>query len=306
MSERTLKRLLVTLGVVVLLWLGLTFAPRGEGGPRGSGSVAAFFTNLDTGAVEAVRMIRAGDSVVLRRDGEGWTANGYRADSTLVQDLLRTLEGAEAGDLAATNPANHARMGVSTDSAVSLTVASDGEERTLLVGDQGPRYGTAYARVPDEDPVYVVEGNLRPEVRRSLEDWRNKRVIAIDTSRVQRIVVEQGGAAYTVERADSAWTLEDGMAVDLPTVRGVLSELSTLRASGFLEAGDSLFALPRAARTVAYDAEGTVLAEVLLGEGEGDRWVRTPGDSVTYRISSYRAGRVAPSHAKVMGQGEHH
>lgn len=119
-------------------------------------------------------------------------------------------------------------------------------------------------------------------------------MVAIDSAAVARVEVEKDGDAYTLVRGDSAWTFESGGAVRTTAVQGVLAELARLVASGFVAEGDSIAALPRASRTVAYDADGQVLAEVTIGEGTGERWARTSGDEYLYRVSTFRADRVAP------------
>jgi len=43
------------------------------------------------------------------------------------------------GDLVATNPANHERMGVSADSARTVELDVAGATRALMFGDEGPR-----------------------------------------------------------------------------------------------------------------------------------------------------------------------
>jgi hypothetical protein len=59
--------------------------------------------------------------------------------------------------------------------------------------------------------------------------------------------------------------------------------------------GDSLAAHPRAGATVAYSASGDVLAEVSIGTGTGDHWAMAAGDSVRYRIASFRANLIVPT-----------
>jgi hypothetical protein len=44
----------------------------------------------------------------------------------------------------------------------------------------------------------------------------------------------------------------------------------------------------------ATDGSGTTLLYLEVGSGEGDRWVRVEGDSVVYRIPSWRAGQLLP------------
>lgn len=294
MSERTLKRLVGALAVAVGLWIVAELLSGGSGSISASGELARFFDDVDAESLEAVRMTRADTTISLEREGERWTVNGFPADSGAVRRMLDELPEMEVGELVATNPANHARMGVAEDSAVVVELVVAGDARTILVGDAGPRFGTSYVRAPGTDEVHLLEGDLRSSARRGLEQWRNRTMVAIDSAAVSRIEVEKDGDAYALVRGDSVWTLEGGDSVRAPAVQGILSQLARLVASGFVADGDSIGALPLSSRTVAYGSDGDVLAEVTVGEGSGERWARAAGDEYVYRVSTFRADRVAP------------
>ena len=300
MSERTLKRLVGALAVVVALWVVTTLVAGGGGTAGPSGGMATIFDGISESSIEAVRLSGTDQPVELRREGEAWTVNGYAPDSATVARFIDLIVDLEVGDLAATNPANHDRMGVSQDSAESMEIdVEGGDTRRVLIGKQGPRFATVYGRLPDEDEVYVLRGDLRIHAIRRLDDWRNKRMVAIDTSLVRRIEVERDGEAYTVVRADSTWTLEDGGEAAPTPVRNMLMELANLRASAILEDGDSIAALEQGGSTMAYSESGEVLAEVRIGSGEADRWGRVPSDSVIYRLPSFRVDRITPERSAV-------
>lgn len=297
MSDLTLKRLVGALAVVVGLWLVASLVSRGGGGSIGGTSeIGATFDGADPSSVIAVRFIGPGDTVELTSEGGVWQVNGLRADSGSVARFFASVQEADAADLVATNPANHERMGVAGDSARTLEIDVAGSTRRLLIGNAGPRASTAYARLPEEDEVYLLEGGIRPHVVRRLDDWRNRRMLAIDTSLVRRIDVERDADAYTLVRGDSAWTFEDGSEAAERQVQSLLQELGgALVAAGFVADGDSLAALPAGGRTVAYSESGDVLAEVTVGSGTGERWAMAAGDSVRYRIATFRANLITPT-----------
>lgn len=303
MTERTLKRLVGALAVAVVLWIIAELVSGGSGSIGASGEIAGFFDDVDAESLEAVRIERADSTVELERAGERWTVNGFPADSGAVARLLQTIPELEIGDLTATNPANHARMGVSEDSAAAVDLVFDGEARTLLVGDAGRRFGTSYVRLPGADDVYLLEGDLRSHVQRGVEQWRNRVMVSIDSAAVARVEVEKDGDAYTLVRGDSVWTFESGDSVQASAVRGILAELSRLVATGFVAEGDSIAGLPTSSTTRAYSGGGEMLAEITVGEGTGERWARTASDEYLYRVSSFRADRVAPPREDVVPGG---
>lgn len=303
MSERTLKQLVGALAVLVAIWAVSALFRGGAGTIAAPGEVAGFFDGLDGTSLDKLRVARGAAGFELERAADGWTVDGYPADIEGVARLLEILEDASVGDLVASNPDNHARMGVSDDSAYVTTFTAGGDARTLLVGKSGRRFGTAYVRLPDRDDVYLLEGDLRAHLGRDVESWRNRTVVTVDTTSVTRIVVDRVDGSYVLVRGNTAWTLEGSGEVAGTAVAGILAELARMVASGFLAEGDSIAGLERAATTTAFDAAGNVVAELTFGAGSGDRWARNATDAWAYRVSSFRVNRAAPARDDVRPGG---
>lgn len=297
MSERTLKQLVGALAVVAGLWLVVSLVARGGGGGIDAPTeIGATFDGVDGSSVQAVRFMRPEDTIELRADAGAWRVNGWQADSGSVARFFEAVAETSVGDLMATNPANHERMGVAGEGARSVEIEIGGATRTLLVGNEGPRPATAYARLPGEDEVYLLEGGIRPHLSRRLDDWRNRRVVAVDTSLVSRITVQRDDDTFTLVRGDSAWTFEDGSEAVASQVRSLLTELGgSLVAAGIVGEGDSLATRPAGGSTVASSPAGDVLAEVTIGSGTGERWATASGDSVLYRIGSFKVDLITPT-----------
>jgi hypothetical protein len=303
-SEKGLKLLAVTVGVLCLVWVAVNFLPRGGGGGRASsGALSGFFLGVTPESVTSVRFQAPGDEgdVELTRTAGRWTVNSFSADSGSVARFWEGMADATVGDRVGSNPANHPRLGVSSDSAWTLQVETSEGTRSVLVGKSGSRYGTAYIRLPDENDVYLLEAGLRPLITRTLDDWRDKRVARVDTAAVQRIELNREGSNVVLERADTLWVLEDGGEADGTTVRSLLGEMARMDATGFYAPQDSLSSLGGSVR--ALDTAGDTLFFLEVGSGEGDRWARVEGDSIVYRIPSWRVSRILPEVAGLRGEG---
>ena len=297
MTERTLKRLIVALGAVAAIWVVVFLVSNrsGDEAPEITGPIVAYFEGVDSSNLGAARFIRTQDTVELREVDGVWLVDGFRSDSGAVARFFETLAETEVTAVAATNPSNHARMGLDADTAAAMEIEQNGETRRLLVGLDGPRPRTFYARMPDEDVVYLVESGLRSYVYRGLDDWRNRRMLAIDTARVRRITIERDGESATVVRTDSTWTFANGDAANTRTVQNILNELGGgLVASRFVAETDSIGRLPPAGSTVAFDESGERLAAVTVGGGSGDRWGMAEGDSIRYRLPPFRVDLIVP------------
>ena len=294
MSEQTLKRILMTLGVLIVLWgISALLSGRGDGGPSQSDEgVAAALEGLDGTTIESVHIEGPLATLTLARSAGAWTVNGHPADSTAVTRLWDALEGVEVGQIVATNPANHERMGVSPDSAWTLDVTrAGGGTSSLLIGKSGPTYPSTYARLPDQDAVVVVAGDLRSAVARGVVMWRDKTVLRTDTASVVRYVVEGDGSSHTLERTDSVWMVNGEVAAAM-AVGNLVRELNLLVATGFVE--DSPAAEENPLRVTALDAAGDTLSTILLTGEESTRHARVPGNEVVFEIPSWRVERIAP------------
>lgn len=295
MSEKGLKALLATVIFLFLIWGGISLLPQ----VRGSGKdvpepLSMIFPGDSLAQETGARFTGPGGApvVALSLEDGVWRVNGYQADSATVARFWDAVDGATVGDLVATNPANHPRMGVSADSAWTLEVQRSGNPGTVLVGGSGPGFGTSYVRLPDSDPVYLVSANLRPHLTRNVDGWRSKRLARLDTAQVQRLEIERNGDRVTLLRSDSLWAVEDGSPADESRVRSLLGELTRLDASGFFASTDTLPS--QEGSILALGSPGDTLLSLSLGTGSGDRWARVPGDSIVYRVPSWRADRVLP------------
>ena len=166
MSDKTLRASLYFLGGVTVLYLLVTLLKGGDGGgPTEDSGLAGVLGELDGEWLTRVELAGPEETIDLSKDGGVWTVNGFEADSAAIARFLRAVDEVEVGSVAATNPANHERMGVTAESAWTMTV--DGTT-TVLLGNSGNRYRTFYARLPEADEVSLVEGDLRSAATRPL------------------------------------------------------------------------------------------------------------------------------------------
>lgn len=306
MSSSTLNKLVLAVIAVFVLWGVATMVTRLQAPGHPEGAMIGVFQDLTPTSVKSIRIAHGGDTVSLVRQGvdDRWTVNGWAADSTAMAKLFAMLAKAKVGDRVASNPTNHERMGVSEGKAWTVTLDTDHGERSLLVGDVGPRYRTTYIRVPGQNDVYLAEADLRTDMAdRHVSDWRNKRLASVDTSAVKEVQVSTGHGSYTLARGSGAWTLDgSGKATD-QAVSGLLTQLADLRADGFLASGDSVASLPEESAVTVLGASADTLAVLRFGRGSGDHWARARGDSVTYKVPTWRVDAVAPPEASLMNGG---
>lgn len=315
MSERTLKRMVAVLGVLVLAWVVATIVGRDAPDPgAGGGEMAAFLESLAPEAATTI-VFTGGDLATVRLEREpdgGWVTDGHPVDSAQAARFLSALADAGTGSPVSVNPSNHPRMEV--DEGSTRVVALEGPEGvdTLFVGSSGPTPGTVYARLPRHDPVHVLSADLRGHARRSAADWRSRRIATVDTAAVAAVVVERGGDSYRIERSDSAWSVEGG-ATGGRAMGDMLESLVLLSAGGFVGEAEIAGAAAEPSRTITVrDREGGEMLVVRFWdppEGTFDYQAVATGPAAfqpdeRFRLPSFQVDRLTPPLEAVRAQDE--
>jgi len=110
-------------------------------------------------------------------------------------------------------------------------------EKALRLGNSTPVGSNSYASVDGDDRVYTVATYQLTPFKKRLEDLRDKRIVDFDQAAVRRVAVSWPGTSFVVERSDEGWQMVEPVQAraDVDTVDALLSSLSFLRASGFVD-----------------------------------------------------------------------
>lgn len=298
MSESALRRVMAAVVVLGLVYLGVQLLGGGdEGGPLTDDPVTTrFLQPVRAEGVTAIRVRRPELSLDLSREDGGWAVNEYGADTTTVRHFLRALREAEVQELSSRNPRNHPAVGVAADSSWTLRVVTGTDTTPLLhVGREGPYERSLYVRVDGDDRVYLLQSRLRSLLGAELIQWREKRVTAVDTSRVAEIDVRRRDGSYRLRRSPDGWRV-DGEPVSPSTVRGLLEELHGMDAYAF--ASDTSVMGEPTRSVDALDARGDTLGWIRAAPAtSGEDWVVRSyrGDGAIYRVDRGRMDRLSPA-----------
>jgi hypothetical protein len=308
MSSRQLKAIFAVLAVLVFAYAAVRLLS-GDGRRAGGDEIL-------TAVRDGFSLVRAlgpsaEDSVRLEEVGGSWTVNGYPADTSLVRQLTEGLDTARVGRLVARSATNHARLGIADDLARRIEIGPAGDPNvTFLLGGEGT--DGRYARFPPSDEVFAVPGASVRLLTRSVEEWRNRIVAAVDTSVISRITVRRNDEPAPVHLTrvigDSAahWSLDGATAVP-GTVDALLRESANLTATGF--PSDSVAFAVDFDNPVAVlemfdsDEPGAAPALSLLFLTAPDArefLVRRADDPLAYRISPSQAERLVPTRAMLL------
>lgn len=176
--------------------------------------------------ITAIEITGAGNERLARIEQSGgqWVVaeqDGYAAATGTVSGLLIALAEARIVEEKTADPNFHSRLGVeAVDSAeatglkVTLT-GGDGAGFEVVLGDA---YGDGqrYARLAASAQSVLIDRN--PDVARDPSDWVRPEILALPSSRVQRVAISHAGGENLVIRKD-ARELTDFAVEDVPEGR---------------------------------------------------------------------------------------
>jgi len=294
MSPKMLQRLAIALGVLVLAWVVLGQVRRSRWDKAGGLGLPRVVPS----AVNQIAFRKGADTVVLARQGEIWSANGFPGSAGGIQGFLEALgDSTLRSEIVAQSPASHARLGVDS-MARRLTIRTgDAALVDLHVGNRGPDFEGYYVRPEGTDAVYLLRGRFAEQLGKGLADWREKQVATIATDSVARVQVRRGRTSWSMAKSGNVWALTRGP-VDSAGVARFLSHFNNLRATGFPEAADMdsiRFDPPDRAVTLSSADGRPLLALVFDSTSGGAFWVRADTGGAVYRLDGRAADLATPA-----------
>jgi len=252
------KRILIA-GVVFVALLGIAFFAIKSRNERISGDDPESVETpeipaIDEESVVALEITRpASDdeeavTVRLERDGDVWHVTSpveAEADQNAVRTALEKLSELEVTGVAATNSDNHDRLEVSEAKGIRVVVhGAEGEVANMFVGAYRGR--STMVRLEGSDVVATVAGSIKYAFNKELKDWRNRRVVDEEPSRVRQIHFASANGEFRFARnAEDEWEQrpvgeEEPEPIERfgsSKVQSIVSSVARMRATSFAEAG---------------------------------------------------------------------
>lgn len=279
---RSAKPVIALLAVFagLLAYLYFVDAGRPEEEPRDK----AFDVQAD--AIQSLRIESTEHgTTVLAKEKDAWRLTEpvtAPADDTEISSLTSSLASLEIQQVVDDSPGDLEPFGLARPRVVVSFTTSDQEQpRRLLIGERTPTDGHAYAKRGDEPRVFLVQAYLDSTFDRRPFDLRNKRVLAFDRDKVDRLELVQGRTRVEAVKDGLDWRITAPVEAraDYSAIEGVVSRLHSAQMTAIVSedaAGDLAkygLASPRAAATVGAGSTRATLAFGSAAEN-GDIYVR--------------------------------
>jgi uncharacterized protein DUF4340 len=147
---------------------------------------------LQQGDIAAIDIKKKdGEEVALAKDGAGkWQITGPKragADQDAVSSLLSTLSSLSSDRLIEEKASNLGQYGLTEPRLQVSITRKDAKTQELLVGDDTPTGGGAYARLEGDPRVFSIASYTKSSLEKSAKDLRDKRLLTVESEKISRV-----------------------------------------------------------------------------------------------------------------------
>jgi hypothetical protein len=223
---------------------------------------------VDRDKINAVTIQNTDTKIELKKDGNNaWQLESPvkdRADSMAINQLFTSIEtlrhdAAIGADGKGADKEQIKDFGVSKPDT-RITFTSPEKSIELLLGKDAAVEGKVYARVEGSNVVYVIPNDLKNQATKKVDDFRDRKLTALNTAEVSKIVIKRGADELELEKKDQHWSLVKPLKArgDDSKIGDVVSQAVTARVDTFVhDAGNAAaFGLDQPRGTVSLFKEG--------------------------------------------------
>jgi hypothetical protein len=230
---------------------------------------------VDRDKINAVTIQNTDTRIELKKDANNtWQLEAPvkdRADSMTVDQLFTSIEtlrhdAAIGADGKGAEKDQIKEFGVSNpETRIKFT----GPEKSieLLLGKDAAVEGKIYARVEGSNTVYVISNDLKTQVTKKADDFRDRKLTDLNAAQVTRLLIKRGADELDLEKKDQHWSLVKPLKArgDDSKIGDLVSRAVTAKIDTFLhEAGNAAtYGLDQPRGTVSLFKEGATEPVVL-------------------------------------------
>ena len=225
--------------------------------------------------INAITLKYPDREIALAKEGGKWMLTQplhAEADPAVVKTMARAVADCEVKKTLEGASSDLAPFGLDKPQVtVTVSTKDKGAMPGIEVGKTTPVGFAAYIKTTDKPAVIVTNATFPPEVKKTVDELRNRALIKFETDDVQKVVIERPGApALELDQHDGTWTISRPAkyAADQPVVRQFMNSLNGTRIDEFVsEKPDSLakYALDNPRLTISVSAEKQPTQTIAFG-----------------------------------------
>ncbi len=153
-------------------------------------------------------------------------------DYAATADVVNSVATISADQLIEESSADLAQFGLDPGEFVLTTKDRKGRTQQLIIGETAPIGGKYYARRPTEKKVFAIAEYFVIGFNKSVNDLRDKRLLALDDVRLSRFELQRSGVAFGFSRASGVpWKMQkpQPFRIDSTTVDVLVQKVKELK-----------------------------------------------------------------------------
>jgi len=196
----------------------------------------------DTRDVTEIEVKRGGETVRLKRQGEGWELLApvrARGSRPTADEILANVLTAKIDREIDPSPKSPADFGLDRPAADLTLTLKDGTKLGLDLGAKNPTGVWVYAREHGKPAVFVLGESMLRDATRPVADFRDRTILAFDVKDVTGFEVTTPEQTLAAERADGGWRLTrpQAMTADAEMIGEFLDKLAAQKVREFVADG---------------------------------------------------------------------
>jgi hypothetical protein len=237
----------------------------------------------------------SGDRTTLKKTGNDWqivspvTAAPDSAEMSGITSNLSTLEIQRVVD---ENASELKEFGLA-EPRIEVTFSAGGTQHTLQIGDKTPVGSDLYAKLRDQNKVFLIASYLESSFNKGTFDLRDKAALKLDRDKVDSIEIVAADRPLRFQKADGEWRMTQPAAgrTDYTAVESLVGRLGTaqMKSIAAAESADlKQYGLDKPQATVRIGT-GSSQAVLLVGGKageEGDVYAKDQSRPAVFTLES--------------------
>jgi len=197
---------------------------------------------IDISKITQLVVTKNKEPIKFMKKEKSWvvTNKEYLADSSAVENMLDTLKNLKLSALVSLKQ-DLRRYELDDENQIQVK-AMNGQKLIFefTMGKTAPSFNHTFVRMAADKNVYHANGSFRSFFDKTVEDFRDKKVMEFKETSINQLIMEKDGISKTlVSKKDKAekditWHADDGTSVDKEAVSTLLSAVSFLKCEKYL------------------------------------------------------------------------
>ena len=235
------KEYLILIALILILGAYLLFHKENK-----NNYVLPKIAKIDISKITGLVIAKKQSPIEFTKKQETWvvTDKEYPADSSSVANMLDTLKTLKLSALVSEK--EDLKRYELDDENLILVKAMSGQNIVFefTIGKTAPSLNHTFVRLASDKNIYHANGSFSGYFNKSIDDFRDKKVLEFKEDSINEIFIEKDGISKTIiskeekkdkEETSITWMSDDGISVDREMVSNLLSAVSFLKCEKYLK-----------------------------------------------------------------------